>query len=394
MNKIVLIDYACHPFSLDLANSLANKKINITYFFSKNINLTGSYYKNFKSKYINFRPIKTKSFNKYNFLSRRSSEIEFATQIISFLKKNNYKKIILANIPIDSLYRIICFCNSNQIETYFWIQDIYYLAIKNFFKKNILLYIFFGFFISKFYEYLEKYCFKNSTQNIIIDDNFKKFFPKLDRKIYTIHNWVPLNKKEKNISKSIILNKLKIKKKFTFIYTGTLSYKHHFNNIIKLALANQDSQILIFSNNRFIKMIKKIINDKLIKNIKIFKPVPYNKLHNYLNIANVGLVNLNNDSNNVCVPSKVLTYYSNSLPVLGSMPLSNLASKNIKKYKTGLVCDPKSIKLYLKNAHILKNNKHLRNKLSLNCKNYALKKFDTIRICEIFLNILNIETKY
>ena len=79
--------------------------------------------------------------------------------------------------------------------------------------------------------------------------NFKKFFPKIGRKIYTIHNWVPLNKIKKNISKSIILNKLKIKKKFTFIYTGTLSYKHHFNNIIKLALANQDSQILIFSNN-------------------------------------------------------------------------------------------------------------------------------------------------
>ena len=54
----------------------------------------------------------------------------------------------------------------------------------------------------------------------------------------------------------------------------------------------------------------------------------------------------------------------------------------------------KLVRRYLKNAHILKNNKHLRNKLSLNCKNYALKKFDTIRICEIFLNILNIETKY
>ena len=58
-----------------------------------------------------------------------------------------------------------------------------------------------------------------------------------------------------------------------------------------------------------------------------FNPVPYNELHNYLSLADIGLVNLNKDSNNVCVPSKILSYYSNSLPVLASMPLSNLASK-------------------------------------------------------------------
>ena len=390
MKKIILIDYACHPFSLDLANSLANKKINVIYFFSKNINLTGTFYKNFKSKYISFRPIKTKSFNKYNFLSRRSSEIEFSTHIISFLKKKNHQKIILANIPIDPLYKIIRFCNDNHINTYFWIQDIYYLAIKNFFKKNKFLYLFFGFFIYKFYEYLEKYCFKNSTQNIVIDNNFKKFFPKIDKKTYEIQNWAPLNNKKKTIPKHVILNKLKIKKKFTFIYTGTLSYKHHFNNIIKLASTNRDSQILIFSNSFFINIMEKIIKKNLINNIRIFKPVPYNELHNYLRIADIGLVNLNNDSNNVCVPSKVLTYYSNSLPVLASMPLSNLASKNINLYKTGLVSNPNSLTLYLKNAHTLRYNENLKKKLSLNCKIYANDKFDIIKIREKFLTILNI----
>ena len=51
---------------------------------------------------------------------------------------------------------------------------------------------------------------------------------------------------------------------------------------------------------------------------------------NYINICQfqiVGLVNLNNGSNNICVPSKILTYYTNGLPVLASMPLSNPASK-------------------------------------------------------------------
>jgi len=389
MNKIILIDYACHPFSLDLANSLAKKNIFVTYFFSENINLTGAYYKKFRSKNLHLVPIKTKSFYKYNFLSRRNSEIEFANKIISFLKNNNSSKVILANVPIDPLYKIIRFCKNNQIDRYFWVQDIYYLAIKNFFQEKKFLYIFFGFFVFKYYKYLEIYCFQNSSANIVIDKNFLKFFPKQNIKSYVIENWVPLIKK-KYIPKKKIFKILNLKKKFTFIYTGTLSYKHHFENLIKLAIANFDSYVLIFSNNKFIQEVKKLIKIKKIKNIKIFNPISYDKLHNYLNIADVGLVNLNNKSNNVCVPSKVLTYYLNSLPVLASMPLSNLASKNIIKFKTGLVSDPKLINLYLNNAKLLKENTRLRKKLALNSKAFAKQKFDILKIRSKFIKILEI----
>ena len=389
MTKIFLIDYACHPFSLDLANSLAEKNVIVKYFFSENVNLTGSFYKKFRSKNLHLIPIKTKSFYKYNFLSRRNSEIEFANKIISFLKNNNPSKVILANVPIDPLYKIIRFCKNNQIDRYFWVQDIYYLAIKNFFQEKKFLYIFFGFFVFKYYKYLEIYCFQNSSANIVIDKNFLKFFPKQNIKSYVIENWVPLIKK-KYIPKKKIFKILNLKKKFTFIYTGTLSYKHHFENLIKLAIANFDSYVLIFSNNKFIQEVKKLIKIKKIKNIKIFNPISYDKLHNYLNIADVGLVNLNNKSNNVCVPSKVLTYYLNSLPVLASMPLSNLASKNIIKFKTGLVSDPKLINLYLNNAKLLKENTRLRKKLALNSKAFAKQNFDILKIRRKFIKILEI----
>ena len=147
---------------------------------------------------------------------------------------------------------------------------------------------------------------------------------------------------------------------------------------------------MIFSNNKFIQEVKKLIKIKKIKNIKIFNPISYDKLHNYLNIADVGLVNLNNESNNVCVPSKVLSYYLNSLPVLASMPLSNLASKNIIRFKTGLVSDPKSINLYLNNAKLLKDNIRLRKKLSLNSKTFAKRNFDITKIRKKFIKILGI----
>ena len=387
-NRLLLVDYSCHPFSLQLAKSLAKKNIKVFYVFSKNVNLTGSYYKNVKDQNLKIIPIKTKDFYKYNFFKRRSSEIEFATNLIEISKKYKINKTILANLPIDPLYRFIKYCKKNDIKNYFWVQDIYNLAIRNVLKQNKFIYFTFGYFVSNYYRYLENYCYLNSTKNIVIDKNFKNFFPKRNH-VYEIRNWVPNNLRRNLIKKEIVYKRLKIKKKFTFIYTGTLSYKHHFQNILKLAKENQDSQILIFSNDKFILTMKKEAKLQNISNIYFFKTISYNMLSSYINIANVGLVNLTLEASNLCVPSKVLTYYSNNLPVLASMPLSNLASKNILKFKTGFVSKPSDINKYLINAKILKKNNSLRVKFSNNCKFYANNEFDIKKISKNFINIIN-----
>ena len=387
IKKLLLVDYSCHPFSIQLAQSFSKKNIKVFYVFSKNVNLTGKFYKNFSNKNLKIIPIKTKKFYKYNFLERRSSEIEFATSLIKISKQYNIKIVILANVPIDPLYKFIKYCNKKSIKNFFWIQDIYNLAIKNVLKQNKFFYYTFGYFISMYYKYLENYCYLNSTKNIVIDKKFKNFFPKR-KNVYEIQNWVPNDLKEKLLSKKKIYKELKIKNKFTFIYTGTLSYKHHFNNILQLAVKNQDSQIIIFSNDKFINDLKKRSKILNIYNIYFFKTVSYDLLSSYLNIADVGLVNLNSDANNLCVPSKVLTYYSNSLPVLAAMPTTNLASKNIIRYNTGFVSNPKNINLYLKNANLIKKDKLLRLKLSNNCKLYANNKFDIKKITKYFYHII------
>ena len=111
IRKLLLVDYACHPFSIQLAQSFSKKNIKVFYVFSKNVNLTGNFYKNFSNKNLKIIPIKTKNFYKYNFLERRSSEIEFATSLIKISKQYNIKKVILANVPIDPLYKFIKYCN-------------------------------------------------------------------------------------------------------------------------------------------------------------------------------------------------------------------------------------------------------------------------------------------
>ena len=149
------------------------------------------------------------------------------------------------------MYNVIKFCKKNNIETFFWIQDIYYLAIKSVLKKNYLLYFVFGFFISKLYEYLEKYCYLNSTKNILITKKFLNFYPPRKNN-FIIENWVPLNMKKIKNRKRKYFSIIQ-KNKFNFLYTGTFSYKHKSNILLTLADKIKNSNIIILSNDKFAK---------------------------------------------------------------------------------------------------------------------------------------------
>ena len=386
LNNIFIVDYACHPFSLDLAYKFSKKNYSIKYFFSNKINLTKNFYKFYKKDFSIF-PIDVGEIPKHNFILRRYKEIRFGKEIIDKIIKYKPKKIILVNLPIDPLYRIIKFCKKRNIKTYFWIQDIYYLAIRNFFKKKKLLFFLIGYLISRIYEYYEKYCYLNSTKNILITKKFLNFFP-YKKKNYIKENWVPLaDLKIKDFNKKVIV---KLSNSFNFIYTGTLSYKHQSDILLSLAEKFRDANIIILSNDKFAKELFLKAKKKSLKNFIIHKLVSYDELPTFLKNSDIGLVNLNQDSNNVCVPSKILTYYKYGLPILASMPLSNPASQNILKYKTGLVSNPNQIEQYLSNAFKLMNNTKLRKKFSKNGKDFAIKNFNIKKISKEFIKILEL----
>ena len=384
--ELFLIDYSCHPFSLDLAKKLAENRIKIKYFFSKKINLTGNFYKLYKKNFSIF-PIDKGEVPKHNFFLRRKKEIEFGKEIIEQIKIFKPNKILLANLPLDSLYLIIRFCKKKNIKTYFWIQDLYYLAIRNVMRENKFLYFSIGFLIGKLYEYYEKYCYLNSTKNILITNKFLEFFP-YRRNNYIINNWIPIGELHK--CKPPKKKLLTLLKKFTFIYTGTLSYKHRSDILILLAKKFKNANVVILSNDKFAKILINKAKKISINNIFLYPLVSYQNLPKILSSCDIGLVNLNIESNNICVPSKILSYYKFGLPILASMPLDNLASVNIKKFKTGLVSEPYEIDTYLNNASKLINNLKLRKKFSRNGKDFAIKNFNIKKISKKFIKILEL----
>lgn len=388
IRKLILVDYSCHPFSLDLAKKLSEHDISVHYFFSKNINLTGDYYKFYKKKNLKLYGINVGKIPKHDFFRRRFKEISFGNKVLKSIDAINPNRVLLANLPVDPLFKIINFCYKKKIPNFFWVQDIYHLAIKNVLKKNKLFYYTIGYLVYKLYYYLENLCFLKSNCNIFITKKFLNFCSNA-KKNYIVENWVPLKKLKYKKIKNSLFQKIN-KRKFTFTYTGTFSYKHNGIHLISLAKNFKNCNILIISNDKFAKTLFLKARKEGLNNIFLFKLVSYNNLANFFNFTDVGLVNLNTESNDVCVPSKVLTYYKYGIPVLGSMPLKNLASINLKKYKTGLVSKPDDIEAYLRNASELMNNKKLRNICSKNGITYAQKNFNIEEIAKKFSKILEL----
>ena len=99
------------PFTLDLANELANEKTIVTYIFSKNINLTGDFYKTIKNPYLQIIPLK-QPILKIKFFKRWKRRKSLSK--INIIYKENFSEIKLANVPIDPLNSITKYCEIIQ----------------------------------------------------------------------------------------------------------------------------------------------------------------------------------------------------------------------------------------------------------------------------------------
>ena len=372
--KIIVNDYSGIPSIFDFASELALKGYKVIYLTSKQINLSGNFFKTYKkNKNLRIKLIETKNkIKKDNFFSRRSIEIDYGQQCWQIISEIKPQYCFLISLPIDPLYTLIKNCRKHKIKAIYWVQDIYFLAIKDVINKKLP---FMGNLVSKIYEKKENYCFNNSFKNILIDKKFNHHFNLKRKDNLYIKNWIPLNTKKFISKKDNFFDLYKNKFKKIFIYAGTLGYKHSIETFLYLSKIIKNDLILIISEGRFFNQLKDKIKQDKILNIKIiprFKS--FDGLLAKLNRNLIGIVNINKEAADYSVPSKILTYINSGMPIIGLMPTDNQAAKIIKKHKLGII---------LNNENNYKvnelTNKWLK-KTSTNCLAFAKKNFDTKKI--------------
>ena len=388
MKKIVVHDYAGHPFTFSFSKVLA-KKYKVYHLFFANDPGPKSDLNKGKNKNLSILGIgKTISYNKNNLFLRFFKDIQYGIEV---KKKINIIKpdiVISANCPTFAQQSILSATKENNSKFIMWIQDFYSIAVHQTLKKK---FSFFSFFISFLFTILEKKQINFSDHLITISKDFNKTLLKwgVDKKKITfIPNWgnldqIKVGKKDYHFLKKNNLSKDKLR----IVYSGTLALKHNPDLIVSIAKENLDMELLITAGGSGFDSLKK--RKDLPPNIKLLPLQPFQIFNKVLNSADFFLAMLNKEASKFSVPSKILNYLCVGKPIILSAPLTNLSSKVIFDSKAGKTFDPTDFNKLNNFIKLLKNNNKIRLQMANNGRLYAKTNFDLKKVSIKFVNIFN-----
>jgi glycosyltransferase involved in cell wall biosynthesis len=396
--KIVINDYAGHPFQVQLSRELACNGHSVLHtYFASDITPRGNLQKGANdSTNLHIKGLSLGyKFKKYSFIQRRKSEIKFGELVVIEIQKFEPEVIICSNTPLDPLKNISKYCKSNNIKVIIWLQDIISVGISHILRKK---YGYFALPVGLYYKTIEKKILHDAKHIIGISSGFSDFLDSIQidqSKISYISNWSPINEIPicEKVNSWSECNSLS--DKTVLLYAGTLGMKHNPQLLIDLAESFKDDAtviIVIITEGLGASYIEQKIQTKKLTNILLLPFQPFSDLPEVLGSADVLLAILEKEAGKYSVPSKILTYFCSNRPVLLSVPNDNLIYQIVEENSPGVAIDAysqTSTEDFISSARELVNRPNLRNQLGKNGRQYAEDNFSIKKIASKFLQIIN-----
>ena len=153
--KIVVHDYAGHPFQVDLSRNLAKRGHTVYHlYFAGDQGPKGNMVDNNKKSHIFFEAIGSKdNYSKTNFFKRRMADLKYGQDIATRLSEIKPDIVISGNTPTETQEIILKKCKNIRAKFIYWCQDFYSIAATSILKKKLF---FIGALIGSYYQFLER----------------------------------------------------------------------------------------------------------------------------------------------------------------------------------------------------------------------------------------------
>lgn len=201
-----------------------------------------------------------------------------------------------------------------------------------------------------------------------------KYHPSaINKNIHIIHySQVPIRLKEPEID---IKDKFNLTGKFVVIYGGNMSIAQKISNVLDLAescLDYKDIIFLLLGKGNNIDSVKEDIERRNLKNITFLDFMPKDEYLQLLSICDVGLVSLNEKMVVPNIPSKTLSYFSLSIPVVASIDINTDYGKYLEFAGAGLWSYAGDNKKFKENLLKLYNSPKLKAQMAQNGYHFFL----------------------
>lgn len=389
--RIVVSDYAGHPFQAQLSRSLASRGHTLLHISSASFQTPKGALARRDGDPDTFRSVTVttrKPFEKHRFVRRRRQEIEIGKRIGEEISRFAPDVILSSNAPLDAQVQIVRAARRCRARFVFWVQDIYSHAITRILSGKFGP---IGATIGLFYRRLEGKLLAGSDHVVVISPDFVPAVAAIGAidadRISVVENWAPLDEVPTHPRNNHWAKANLPASKCRFLYAGTLGFKHNPHLLLELAQAT-DGDVVVLSEGPAAEMLRSKARSLGLRNLHVSGWVPFELLPAALGGADVLLVLLEPDAGAFAVPSKVLTCMAAGRPILAAIPQANLAARLISSSNAGVVVDPTDPQAFVIAAKALAEAPHVRWAFAEAARTYAESTFAIDRITDRFESIL------
>jgi len=389
--RILIHDYAGHPFQIQLSRELASRGHEVRHLYAgynqtprgalaikdgdpQTFDVCGVFIR---------QPL-----NKDNFIKRWLQEREYGRAMAREVAAYQPDVIISANTPLDAQKAIFSAAQAHHAKTIFWLQDFIGIAAYSLLNKRIGI---FGKWVGRYYIALERRLLRSADAVVAISEDF---LPTLeawgisDHKLHVVPNWAPLSEIRVVERATPWAREYGLLDGFNFVYTGTLRMKHNPALLLELAreLSRFDTQarMIVTSEGPGADWLKERSAALDLHNVVVLPFQPMERYAEVLGSADVLVAILEKEAGAFSVPSKVLSYLCAKRPLLLAVPKQNLAAKIVSSQRAGIVVEPDNVSAFVEGAKSLLSSPALREKMAENARSYAEANFDIQAIGDQF----------
>ena len=173
--KILVHDYAGHPFQVELSRELAAGGHEVVHAFAGGLQTPRGELTKGPGDPVGFEPREVAmdpdyANYKYSFRRRRAMEIAYGREAARLVREIGPDLVLSSNTPTESQASIVTACRSGGCRFVFWCQDFYSIAVDKLVRKKIPV---LGGLVGAYYKFLERRQLAASDHVVAITEDFK-----------------------------------------------------------------------------------------------------------------------------------------------------------------------------------------------------------------------------
>ena len=379
--RLVVADFAGHPFQCELSAELARREIDVTHTDCASLVTPQADFG--AAVNVKVRPVELRrQFEKYSLLRRLLDELTYGVKTARVVLSADATHVVTSNMPLLSLAVVWIVCRLRRIRWVLWLQDLQSgLASVALGRPAVVAHVL---------GWLERSLIRRADAVVVISPEFERAvlgFGADASRVHVIENWAPLKQLPERPVENDWSIEMGLSNAFVFLYSGSLGKKHSAQLLVDLAdefIDDPDVRIVVVAEGAGVATLESSSRH----NLDVLPFQPFGRLADVMGTASVLVALLEPSAGGFSVPSKVLSYLCAGRPILASIPIENAAARMIdERASAGIVVSVESA-AFRAAARTLYTDADLRERLGVAGRAFAEATFDRVAIGDRFLAII------